>query len=592
MRPNSSNTFQGIAASPGISIGKAFVLQRDHWVVNRLQLSGDEKDKEVNRFQKAVKKTKTHLQKVKERAQNDIGQKHTYIFDAHIMILEDDLLIDETINRIKEEGVNAEWALKSSLDRFTQRFRKVKDEYLKERIQDIEHVIHALMENLMGHGVETLKSLPENVILISHNLGPADTLQMDRDNVLAFATDIGGKTAHVALIATSLFIPAVVGLKTVTRNVKSGDMVIVDGYDGTVIIHPSEEQLKHYLDRKARFQKYSDDLQEIQTLPAETQDGVVVRLEANMEYSWEIEAAKKYGAEGVGLFRTEYLYVENEKLPTEEELYAEYKRVAEGILPHSAIIRTIDIGGDKIPSDQMREGGEPNPALGLRAIRLCLSRVHLFKTQLRAILRASQHGNLKIMYPMISNVQELLDANQILAQAKDELDKEQFPFQADIPVGIMIETPSAALISDILARHADFFSIGTNDLIQYSLAIDRVNEYVAYLYDPLHLGILRLIQSVLQSAEKADIPVGICGGMGGDPTYVLVLLGLGKIDELSMDPQSIPWIKKMLRSISKEDCKNIAEGLLTTQSQQEIRALVKQNIAPLIKKALPDKSLP
>lgn len=459
------------------------------------------------------------------------------------------MLIGDTIKIIEQERINAEWALKKVLKKLMDHFNSVDDDYLRERSYDFEHIISRIIFNLTGrHEDYSLAGIKEPAIVVAHNLSPADTAQMSKEMILGFITDLGGKTSHTAIMARALEIPAIVGLENATIRIATGDTVIIDGTTGTVIINPPESVIAVYRKKQERYADYDRTLHHYRDLPCETKDGRSISLRGNMELIDDVTSLKEHGAEGIGLYRTEFLYMNRRDLPTEEEHYNAYSEVARKVFPHPVIIRTLDIGGDKdLPG--LNPSEEPNPALGLRAIRLCLSHRDVFKAQLKGALRSSAEGNVKIMFPMISGVGELRMAKAILDEAKAELLREGKPFNADIEIGIMIEVPAAAMIADLLVKEVDFISIGTNDLLQYSLAIDRSNEHVAYLYEPYHPAILRIIKGVARAAMDAGVDVGVCGEMAGEPEYALILLGLG-IQTLSMNAISLLKVKRLMRSIN------------------------------------------
>ena len=570
---------KGIGVSPGINIGRAYLV--DGGVLETpayCYLDSSYVPLEIKRFQNAVKDSKDQLLKVKNKLLKDgKGKEHIRIIDAHIMMLEDKMLIDDTIKTIKKEKVNAEWAIKIVMREIREFFDTIDDEYIRERGSDIDHICDRVLKNLMGKRHESISEIKEEVIIVAHDLSPTDTAQMVKGRVLGFLTDIGGKTSHTAIVARSLEIPAVVGLESITQKVNAGDTLILDGSSGMVIINPSQKVIKEYQKKKGQYSDYERLLHHYRKLPAEMQDGRRIRLMGNIEMADEIPSLLDHGAEGIGLYRTEFLYINRKNLPTEDEHFKIYKDVVERVSPHPTIIRTLDIGGDKFLS-QMELAPEMNPAMGLRAIRFCLKEPEIFKTQLKGILRASVFGNLKIMFPMISGVDELRKAKAIMEKAKDELRSEGVAFNPKIFVGAMIEVPSAAIIADILAKEVDFFSIGTNDLLQYALAIDRVNEHVSYLYEPLHPAALRIIKNITDSAHKAGIAVGVCGEMAGEPEYALILLGLG-LDQLSMNALSILKVKKVIRSIKYSEAKEIGEKALTLSTAQEIERFIRGEMA-------------
>jgi phosphotransferase system enzyme I (PtsI) len=570
-------TMRGIAASPGIAIGRVYILDRTKPCILRHAVADSHIENEIHRFNQALEKSKSQLMDIREKAKKDIGSNHLYILDAHIMMLKDATLVENTIDFIKEQKVNAEWALKESLEGFLKKFENISDEYISGRKKDIEQVVYRILRNMIGHHLESLADLEEPVIIVAHDLTPSDTIQMKREKVLGFATDAGGKTSHTGIMASAFEIPAVVGLKNITEKTKNGDSIIVDGIDGSVILNPDADTFQSFLKKQQRFKYYEKELLKSKDLPAITKDGHRVRLMSNIEYSDEVDLVERYGAEGVGLYRTEYLYINKDGLPTEEEHFFDYKKVAMRVKNSYSIIRTLDLGGDKFISES-KSDKENNPALGLRGIRLCLNRVDIFKTQLKGILRASHYGKLKLMYPMISSVDELIDANRILEEVKSELKSKNIPFDSDIEVGAMIETPSASVITDILSEEVDFFSIGTNDLIQYTLAMDRINEQVAYLYQPLHPAVLRMLKNIISSAENKGIPVSICGMMGGDNLHTLILLGMGRIESISMDPHSIPKVKKFIRQIKYEDAVRVSHEILKLKSTDEVKRYLSEEM--------------
>lgn len=575
-----SNLFNGIPASSGVVIGKAYVLDRHMLCILERKISPDEVKDEIERFHQAVEAAQSEMRAISERARDELGEDIPFmIFDAHSQLLQDPSLIKDTEKIIDEKECIAEWALKILLEKFHVRFSKIKDKYFRERLSDIEQVIGRLQRGLIKGEEPSLADLKEPVIIIAHDLSPADTIQMDPSKVIGFATDGGGKTSHAGIIASSMDIPAVVGLKNLSYMVRSGDPIIVDGNTGIVISCPTNKQFIEYNQKRQKYLYYDQEVHAQKHLEAKTTDGITIRVRANIESSHDLKHLVEHGAEGVGLYRTEYLYVNKGRWPDEEEQYQDYKKVAESVQPYHAVIRTLDIGGDKVSAAAANYlDSEPNPALGLRAIRFCLAYPDIFKTQLRAILRASTHGKLKIMYPLITTLEELLEANEILGQVKESLQSDGIAFDESIEVGIMIETPSSVMIADELAKHCSFFSIGTNDLIQYTMAIDRVNERVAYLYQPLSPAILKMLKQAIQAANDNNISISVCGKMAGDPLYVMLLMGLGNVGELSMDVHSIPKIKKFLRSISLGESTKLADSALLLQSEAAIKTEVTKSV--------------
>lgn len=572
------NVFLGIPASTGIIIGKAYVLDRHMICVLQQPVPEDELDAEIERFREAAESCRSEIREIADRSRSESGEDlPSLIFDAHFQILNDPSVLSDVESIMAERLCNAEWAIKALLEKYQASFSKIKDQYFRDRLVDIEQALTRLQRHLIqGGDGGTLADLTEPVIIVSHDLSPADTIQMTPGKVIGFAIDVGGKTAHAGIIASSMDIPAVVGLKTLSLHARSGDALIIDGNAGEVVLRPTTGQFVKYNKRRQKHLYYDQAVHAKKHLEAVTTDGVKVKVLANIESSQDLTHLAEHGAEGVGLYRTEYLFIHRSKWPGEEEQFEDYRKVAEAVKSNWAVIRTLDMGGDKLPtgSDYMDMTTEPNPALGLRAIRFCLSQPAVFKTQLRAILRASAFGNLKIMYPLITAPEELVSANALLEVAKAELSGEGVPFDHAIQTGIMIETPSSALFASHLAKLCSFFSIGTNDLIQYTLAIDRMNEKVAYLYQPFSPAILKLLSHTIMEAEKAGISVSVCGKMADDPVSVTLLLGLGGLRELSMDVHSIPRLKQFIRSISVKDARAVAHRALEMTDAEEIKSFV------------------
>ena len=579
VKPALNLTLQGISGSPGIAIGKAYLVeQEDVDVVEKRFIEPENIPAEVRRFKEGVKKAQKQLQSVIEEVPEEL-RDHIYILHAHMMLLKDRMIYNGTIEHIEQENVNAEWAVKIVVNEVKSIFKKMPDPYFRERASDIAHISKLILENLLGSGPSTnISHIDKRVILVAHDLSPAETTQMPLEKVRAFLTDLGGQTSHTGIIARSLEIPAVLGLGNATQLIKTDDLIIVDGSAGVVILDPDEETLTRYQERKDLFEQYQAMITRSSHLPAQTTDRFQLTVMANIGVLEDVVSVIDHGGDGIGLYRTEFLYLNRPTLPSEQELFDNYRDVAEIMAPRTVTIRTLDIGGDKFASG-LRLAEEMNPALGLRAIRFSLQSPEIFETQLRAILRAANLGSVRIMFPMISEVDEIVQAKRMLNQAAESLEKAGIPFRADIEVGAMIEVPSAVIMADILAREVDFFSIGTNDLIQYSLAIDRVNKHVAHLYQPLHPAVLRMVQRVVEAAKEAGIQVYMCGEMAGDPVNLPVLLGM-ELDAISMNPISIPAIKMLVRMISLKESKLFLEEALKQPTATEVIKLVQDTYGP------------
>jgi phosphoenolpyruvate-protein phosphotransferase (PTS system enzyme I) len=571
---------KGIAAASGISIGPAYMLGKEELTVSRETINWADIPVQIQLFEEALIQTRREIIELQKRISLDMGQQEAQIFDAHLLVLEDRMLIEEVISRLKKEQFNVAYIFADVLKKYISVFLDIEDEYLKERAADINDVGKRILRNLLGKKKRGLDEIGARAIIVAHDISPSDTAAMHTKNVAAFVTDVGGKTSHTAIMAKSLEIPAVVGLEGVTAKVNPGDTLIVDGSTGIVIIDPDDETLASYQQKLEKLKGIADKFLLVKDLPGETTDGRIVVINANIEFPDEVPSVKLHGGQGIGLYRTEFFYMNRKDSPSEEEHYQAYKYVAQEMNPHPVTIRTLDIGGDKFLS-QFKVPHEMQPFLGWRAIRFCLARPDIFKLQLRAILRASVHGNLKLMYPMISGIEELRQANQLLAEAKDELRQSGLKFNDKIKVGVMVEVPSAALTADILAAEADFFSIGTNDLIQYSLAVDRSNEKVAYLYDPAHPAVLRLIKNIIDAAHQAEIKVAMCGEMAGEPSLALILLGLG-LDEFSLPPQVIPELKYLIRAVGFKEIHEFASQALKLQTGKEVEEFAQKRLAKIL----------
>lgn len=564
---------KGINASPGICIGKAYIVDKEGVDVVEKYHIPDKKNRqlEIKRFKVAVKKARDELQSIIDSSPEELQQAH--ILETHMAILKDKGLYGKTVETIENKKVNAEWALKTVVSNLKTIFQTMTDSYIKERASDIVHVSDRIMHNLVGARAENIADINKRVILVARDLSPAETSQINLERIKGFITDHGGKASHTGIIARALEIPAVVGLEKATAEIKSEDLIIVDGNSGIVIIHPTEQTLVEYEERKIEYEKFRAVITSESQGDAATQDGHRLEVMANIELPDEIESVQHYGGDGIGLYRTEFQYMNRPEFPGEDELFDRYKDVVELMGPKAVTIRTLDINGDKALANHSGST-ETNPVLGLRAIRYCLKKPDIFKTQLRAILRAAAYGKVRILFPMISAFFEIRLAKRMLEEAADSLERDGLPFNRNIELGIMIEVPSAVITADIMATEVDFFSIGTNDLIQYSLAIDRGNKQVAHLYQPLDPAILRMIKRVADVSREKGIKVAMCGEMAGTPHHIPILVGMG-IDELSMNPQSIPVVKRVIRSISLEDARKLVENALEQTTAKNVFELVR-----------------
>jgi phosphotransferase system enzyme I (PtsI) len=571
-------TYKGVGVSPGIAIGRAVIVEKRVASVYRVPIRDDEVENEIARFRESLTKTREELLELKAKVSRSMGDEYAQIFEAHAMIVGDASFADKVAQKIEDEQVNAEWALAEVQEELQARFNSFDDDYLRERVADVRDVAERVLVNLQGVAHHDLSEIKHDVIIIADDLTPSDTIHFNRRPIVGFATEVGGRTSHTSIIAKSLFMPAVIGVPRLSKIVDNNELVIVDGYEGTIVVNPTQAMIQEYQSRVSRHEEAEQKLLENRTLAAVTKDHHKISLQANIELVEELDDAIKFGAEGIGLYRSEFLYISTSPdLPTEEEHYNIYRKLAEATAPNWCIIRTFDLGGKKL-AREIIGSKEDNPVLGLRALRLCMQHRDMFKTQLRALLRASAHGKIKIMFPLVSGVQELRQVKTLVREVRLELDAAGIAHNKDLQIGIMIEVPSAAVIADLLATEADFFAIGTNDLIQYSLAIDRGNENVSYLYEPLHPAILRLVKGVIDAGKRAGIPVEMCGEMASDPIYAIVLLGLG-LEIFSMNPSSIPIIKNVVRSVRYRDCRRIAEIALTKKTAQEIEEFVIESVA-------------
>ena len=578
MNQRQVHILHGVAASAGIAIGKAVIM--DTKKIERypkIRITASLLADEIKRFDDAVRTSEKQIKEaIRELEAHNVGKEHSFILETHMMMLTDPALSGRVRELIVTEHINAEWALKNALLEIEKDFDSIGDEYIKSRVADTTFVGERLLRNLIGKKTSRCHLL-DNSIIVAHDLSPADTAMLNKEKILGFATDVGGLTSHTSIIAHSLEMPAVVGLENASMLINPGDNLILDGISGVVIVNPSENQILEYEHRERSFITLELKLKEKPKSPAVTLDGKYVKVKGNLEFKDEVKTVLDHGAEGIGLYRTEFLYLNRNHVPSEEDHYQAYKTVVEAVSPYNTVIRTLDLGGDKLYSSLGKLRSEMNPVMGLRAIRLCLKEVDIFKTQLRGILRASHYGNTSIMFPMISGMEELMKAKAILDETKENLLKEGIPFDENIQVGIMVEVPSAATIADILASEVDFFSIGTNDLIQYALAIDRGNEYVNYLYEPLHPAVLRLIKFTIDAAHSAGISVSMCGEMAGREIYTPILLGMG-IDILSTNAFAISHVKEMARKVDLEQCRQIAEHIFHMKTAGEIYEFMDQEI--------------
>jgi phosphotransferase system enzyme I (PtsI) len=578
--PSSSNirTYKGIGVSPGIAIGRAVIVEKRVASVYRVPIREEEVPAEVTRFNESLEKTRDELLELKFKVARSMGDEYAQIFEAHAMIVGDASFQDKVTQKIETEQVNAEWALAEVQEELQARFASFDDDYLRERVADVKDVAERVLVNLQGVAHHDLSEITHDVVILADDLTPSDTIHFNRRPIVGFATEVGGRTSHTSIIAKSLFMPAVIGVPRLTKIVDNDELVIVDGYEGTIVVNPTAAMVTEYLGRESRHEEAEQKLLENRTFPATTKDHHKVSLQANIELVEELDDARKFGAEGIGLYRSEFLYISTSPdLPTEEEHFNIYRKLAEATAPNWCVIRTFDLGGKKLAREVMGSK-EDNPVLGLRALRLCMQHRDMFKTQLRALLRASAFGKIKIMFPLVSGVQELRQVKTLIRELRIELDAEGVAYNKELQIGIMIEVPSAAVIADLLATEADFFAIGTNDLIQYSLAIDRSNENVSYLYEPLHPALLRLIKGVIDAGKRAGIPVSMCGEMASDPIFAIVLLGLG-LEIFSMNPSSIPMVKNVIRSVRYRDCRRIAEASLQKKTAQEIEEFIIESVA-------------
>jgi phosphotransferase system enzyme I (PtsI) len=579
-QPAKEIVLEGINASPGICIGKAYLVDKEGVdVISRYSIPKAQVANELKRFKAAVKKARDELRAIIENTSEDFRQQ-TSILETQEVLIKDKLLYGKTITVIEQECVNAEWALKKVVSHLKSIFQEMADPYLRERASDVVNLADRIMRNLVGAKQLNIDKIEKRVILVARDLSPAETSQIHLEKIKGFITDKGGKASHTGIIARTLEIPAVVATGDATATIKNDDLIILDGITGTVIIHPSEKTLVKYEQRRMRYERQKAAINRRSRLPVETLDGQSVKVLGNIELPEEVASVINYGGDGIGLYRTEFQYMSRPCFPGEDELYDKYSDVVQVMAPKPVTIRTLDINGDKAIS---AENGfnEANPALGLRGIRYCLQRPEVFRTQLRAILRAAVFGKVRIMFPMVATQREVIQAKEALKEAAHSLAQEGVPFSEKLQIGVLVEIPSAVIMADAIAEEADFFSIGTNDLIQYTLAIDRNNKNVAHLFRPLDPAILRMLKHVMDVAHKKNIKVFICGEMASYPIHIPILLGLG-MDEMSMNPQAIPTIKQMIRSINISDTKPLVEEALRLRSAEKVFALLRDTYGDVL----------
>ena len=560
---------RGVPASPGIAIGRVFLLSGDVVRVEPRTLEENEVENEIEKFRLAIQKAKSDLQHLREKAAESLSIESAQIFEAHQLMLEDELIIDETIRRIRSERINADLAFLEIMEKFESAFAQFKDEHLKARAVDLRDVKKRVISNIQGNLQVYLARIHQPAIILAKDLTPSDTVHLDRTKVLGFATDLGGRTSHAAIMARSLKVPSVVGLLRACQTVVTGDFVILDGNEGLLIINPSPQTIQEYRKRYEDFLSFERKFDKIKDLPARTKDGKNITLSANIEFPDEVHTLRALGGYGVGLYRTEYLYLSGTSLPSEEEQFEEYRQVVENLNGHSIIFRTFDLGGDKLPR-ALKLPPEENPFLGLRAIRLYRDEnLGLIKTQLKAILRASAFGHVRILFPMIASVSDIRYCQRLVRETKEELAARNIPFAPNVPIGAMIEVPSAAVIADLIAEECDFLSIGTNDLIQYALAVDRGNEHIADLYQPYNPAVLRMIRDTIHKGHQKGVMVGMCGEMASDPISTMLLIGMG-LDEFSVSPISLLIIKEIIRRVDFSECENLAQRALGFATTEEV----------------------
>ncbi|MFP4380137.1 MAG: phosphoenolpyruvate--protein phosphotransferase [Candidatus Sumerlaeia bacterium] len=558
----------GIPVSPGLVQGVIFVHDYKRATSPRYEIPDDQVEAEIQRFEEAVEKAREQLRSTRQMVSSKLDHSHAAIFDAQEVLLDDPLLTDTCKREIREKKLNAEFILDQTVEHIRKLFEQIEVPHFSVQNLDVLDVSSRIRENLMPEPVTRLDQLARNAIIMAHDLRPSDTARLNHKRVLAIVTEAGSKTSHSAILAKALHIPAVVGVEHAIKEVEPGDRMIVDGYSGTLIVHPNQDDMKRFEERQVRLEADIVSLQKLRDLPCETKDGYRIELGANIEFPSEIEGVKEAGVTNIGLFRSEFFYIDRGCIPSEEEQFQVYREVLEKMAPGSVICRTLDLGGDKFISSSGVNNDEINPFLGLRAIRLCLANPEVFRSQLRAIYRASAYGKAKIMLPFITDISEIRRSKELIKEIQDELDSKKIEYDRDLEVGIMIETPAAALTADLLAEEADFFSIGTNDLIQYTMAVDRVNESVADLYNPLHPSVVHLIEKTVDAAHRQGIWIGLCGEMASDPALAVLLMGMG-LDEISMSSVAILEVKRVIRSIELEDVRRLRQDVLSKLNTDE-----------------------
>ncbi|MFH0974622.1 MAG: phosphoenolpyruvate--protein phosphotransferase [Spirochaetota bacterium] len=573
-----STVIKGTSASPGIKIGKAYIYMGSNIIIPKYKINKNDVEKEIERFNAALEKTKTQINEIQIQIAGYLSKDLANIFSTHLMVLEDPLIAEQAREKIIKEKRNVEWILNDISIELTRSISSIEDEYLREKIIDLSDIHKRLINNLLMTDAADLSTLDKEAIIFAPDITPSDTAIMNKKFVLAFVTDKGGRTSHTAIMARALEIPAIVATFTGTSKVQNGDIVIVDAFHGKVIIKPSKEEIEHYQNVEKEYKILDKHLAQMTHLPSMTLDDVEISIFGNIELPEEINVIKEHGAKGIGLFRSEFLFLDK-SLPDEEKQFNEYKKVVEFFKPMPVTIRTLDIGGDKIYSFS-NTYRERNPFLGCRAIRFCMQNLNLFKTQIRAILRASYYGNAKMMFPLVSTVEEIISARTIVKETMNQLKKDGLPFNENIPIGIMIEVPSAAIDSDHLAKYSDFFSVGTNDLVQYTLAVDRINESIAYLYNPLNHAVLKLLKLIVENAQKSSTHLSICGEIAGEPLYTMLIIGLG-YRNFSMSSNSMHLIKRIIRSVTIKECEELASSLMKIESS---KAITKKLVAYMTEK--------